>query len=30
MKETGLPVKETKLHMAFSTFSETNLIFVMT
>ena len=28
MKETGLPVKEAKLHMAFSTFSESNLVFV--
>ena len=30
VKETGLPVKETKLHMDFSAFSESNFVFVMT
>ena len=29
VKETGLPVKETKLHMDFSAFSESNFVFVM-
>ena len=30
VKETGLPVKETKLHMDVSAFSESNFVFVMT
>ena len=30
VKETGLPVKETKLHMDFSAFSESNFVFVVT